>query len=78
MIVGPNYQRRSKDYLAIVSCWLFSKVKINTNNFRSKDAVTHILTSGVVYKFPCAYRGSARHFEVRSGEHIGISPLTNK
>ena len=54
------------------------------NNFRFKDPVPQILTSGVVYKFHCGlcnesyYGECVRHLAVRSGEHIGISPLTNK
>ena len=83
MIVRPKYKRRWKWYLTVVNCWFFSKVKINTNSFRFNDAVTHILTSGVVYKFPCGlcnesyYGESVKHFEVRSSEHIGILPLIN-
>ena len=40
--------------------------------------------SGVVYKYTCGrcnstyYGETDRHFKVRSGEHIGISPLTFK
>ena len=54
------------------------------NNFRFKNPVPQILTSGVVYKFQCGlcnesyYGECVRHLTVRSGEHIGISPLTNK
>ena len=54
------------------------------NNFRFKDPVPQILTSGVVYKFQCGlcnesyYGECVRHNAVRSSEHIGISPLTNK
>ena len=54
------------------------------NNFCFKDPVPQILTSGVVYKFQCGlcnesyYGECVRHLAVRSGEHIGISPLTNK
>ena len=54
------------------------------NYFRFKDPVPQILTSGVVYKFQCglcnqSYNGECvRHLAVRSGEHIDISPLTNK
>ena len=54
------------------------------NCFHLKDPVPQILTSGVVYKFHCGlcselhYRECVRHLAVRSGEHIGISPLTNK
>ena len=42
------------------------------------------LISGVVYKFHCGlcnesyYGESIRHLDIRSGEHIGVSPLTGK
>ena len=42
-----------------------------------------IFTSGVIYKFQCGlcsesyYGECVRHLVVRSGEHTGISPLTN-
>ena len=54
------------------------------NNFHFKDPVPQILTSGVVYKFQCGlcnesyYGECVRHLALRSGEHIGISPLTSK
>ena len=54
------------------------------NIFRFKDPIPQILTSGVVYKLQCGlcnesyYGECVRHPAVRSGEHIGISPLTNK
>ena len=54
------------------------------NDFHFKDRVPQVLTSGVVYKLQCglcyeSYFGECvRHLAVRSGEHIGISPLTNK
>ena len=54
------------------------------NNFHFKYPVPQILTSGVVYKFQCelcneSYYGECgRHLGLGSGEHIGISPLTNK
>ena len=41
-------------------------------------------TSGVVYKFQCGlcnesyYGESIRHLDIRSGKHIGVSPLTGK
>ena len=53
------------------------------NNLCFKDHVPQVLTSGVVYKFQCGlcnesfYGECVRHLAVRSGEHIGISPLTN-
>ena len=54
------------------------------NNFRFKDPTSLIFTSGVVYKFQSGlcnesyYGECVRHLDVRSGEHSGISPLTNK
>ena len=45
---------------------------------------TKDLISGVVYKFQCGlcnesyYCESIRHLDIRSGEHIGVSPLTGK
>ena len=54
------------------------------NDFCFKDPVTQILISCVVYKFQFGlcnesyYWECVRHLAVRSGEHIGISPLTNK
>ena len=54
------------------------------NNFCLKDPVPQILTSSVFYKFHCGlcnesyYGECVRHLAVRSGEHIGISFLTNK
>ena len=42
------------------------------------------LISGVVYKLLCglcneSYHGeSIRHLDIRSGEHVGVSPLTGK
>ena len=52
--------------------------------FRFKDRISKELISGVVYKFQCAlcnesyYVECVRHFNVRNGEHIGITPLTRK
>ena len=52
--------------------------------FRFKDRIPKELTSGVVYKFQCGfcnesyYGECVRHLNVRTGEHIGISPLTKK
>ena len=50
-----------------------------------KDPVPQIITSGVVYKLQCGlcnkksnYGECVRHLALRSGEHIGISPLANK
>ena len=52
--------------------------------FRFKDRIPKELISGVVYKFHCrfcneSYYGKCvRHLNVRTGEHIGISPLIKK
>ena len=52
--------------------------------FRFKDCVPYDLVSGVVYEYKCgryhsSYYGEAeRRLKVRSGEHIGISPLNFK
>ena len=54
------------------------------NDFRLKDTVHQILTSGVVCKFQCGlcnesyYGQCVRYLSVRSGEHTVIAPLTNK
>ena len=55
-----------------------------SNSFRFKDPIPKDLISGVVYKFQCGlcnesyYGESIRHLDKRSGEHIGVSPLTGK
>ena len=49
---------------------------------RFKDRVPYDLVPGVVYKYTCGrcnssyYGDTERHLKVRSGEHMGISPLT--
>ena len=54
------------------------------NNFCFKDPAPQILTSGLVHKFQCGlcnesrYGKCVRNLTVKSGEHIGISPLSNK
>ena len=53
-----------------------------SNSFRYKDPIPKELISGVVYKFLCGlcnepyYGESIRHSDIRSGKHIGVSPLT--
>ena len=55
-----------------------------SNSLRYKDRIPKDLISGVVYKFQCGlcnesyYGESIRHLDIRSGEHIGVSPLTGK
>ena len=57
---------------------------IAESTLKFKDQVPKDLTSVVVYKFHCrlcneSYYGECmRHLNVRTGEHIGISPLTRK
>ena len=52
--------------------------------FRFKDRIPKELISGVVYKFQCGfcnewyYGERVRHLNVRTGEHIGISPLLRR
>ena len=47
-----------------------------SNNFGFKDPIPQNLTSGVVYKFQCGL--CINPIPVGSGEHIDISPLSNK
>ena len=53
-----------------------------SNSSQFKDPISKHLIFGVVYKFQCGlcnesyYGQSIRHFDVRSGEHIGVLPLT--
>ena len=55
-----------------------------SNSFRYKDPIPKVLTSDVVYKFHCGlcnesyYGESIRHLDIRSGEHIGVSPFTGE
>ena len=63
---------------------VFKSQRNLSNVLRFKDRLPYDLVSHVVYKFKCgrcnsSYIGeSERHLKVRSGEHIGISPLTFK
>ena len=63
---------------------VFKRQRKLSNVFRFKDCLPFNLVSGVVYKYTCGrcsstyYGGMDRHLKVRSGEHIGISPLTFK
>ena len=55
-----------------------------SHSFHYKDPIPKDLISGVDYKFQCGlcnesyYGESIRHLDIRSGEHIGVSPLTGK
>ena len=63
---------------------IFKNERKLSNMFRFKDRVPYDLVSGVVYEYTCGrcnssyYGDTERHLKVRSGEHIGISPLTFK
>ena len=81
-----NNLQKSLKYILIV-CKLQIVFKSKTrlgNGFHFQDWIPKDLTSGVVYKFQCGlcsefyYGESVRHLNVRTGEHIGISPLTKK
>ena len=73
---------------AVLNCCKLEIVfKLQTklsNSFRFKDPIPKDLISGVVYKFQCAlcnesyYGESIRYLDIRSGKHIGVSPLTGK
>ena len=55
-----------------------------SNSFRFKDPRPKDLISEIVYKFQCGlcnesyYGESIRHLDIRSGEHIGLLPLTGQ
>ena len=55
-----------------------------SHSFRYKDPIPKDFISAAVYKFQCGlcnesyYGESIRHLDIRSGEHIGVSPLTGK
>ena len=63
---------------------VFKSQRKLSNIFCFKDRLPSDLVSGVVYKYMCGrcnstyYGETDRHLKVRSGEHIGISPLTFK
>ena len=52
--------------------------------FCYKDPIPKELISDVIYKFQCGlcnesyYGESMRHLDIKSGEHIGVSPHTGK
>ena len=61
---------------------VFKSQRKLANVFRFKDRLPVDIASGVVSKYTCGrcnssyYGETDRHLKVRSGEHIGISPLT--
>ena len=75
------------DCLILNCCKLEIAFKCQTNlsnSFRFKDPISKDLISGIVYKFQCHlcnecyYGESIRHLDIRSGEHISVSPFTGK
>ena len=54
------------------------------NFFRFKDAIPLALRSHLIYKYTCSncnvtyYGETERHLQIRAGEHLSISALTNK
>ena len=54
------------------------------NSFRFKDPIPKDLISGYVYKFNCGlcnesyYGESMKHLNIRSGEHIVMSPFIER
>ena len=86
-----SVQTRTKLRKSLKGLLNFCKLQIVFNSqrklssvFRFKDRLPFDLVSGVVYKYTCGrcnstyYGETDRHLKVRSGEHIGISPLTFK
>ena len=77
-----------KELTGVLNCWKLEVVsKYQTrlsNSFLYKDPIPKDLISGDVYKFQCGlynesyYGESIRHLDIRSGKHIGLSPLTGK
>ena len=75
-----------KSFKGILNCCklqiVFKSQSKLANVFWFKDWLPFNLVSGVVYKYTCGrcnssyYGETDRHFKVRSGEHIGIPPLT--
>ena len=75
-----------KSFKGISNCcklqFVFKTQRKLANVFRFKDHLPFDLVSEVVYKYMCRRCNSSdcgetdRHLKVRSGEHIGISPLT--
>ena len=63
---------------------IFKNKRKLSNMLKFKDRVPCNLVSGVVYEYTCGrcnssfYDETEKHLKIRSGEHIGISPLTFK
>ena len=72
------------DYINVKIGLSFTKFHKLAKAFRFEDRIRKEFTSGVVYKFQCGLCNEScngqcvRHFHVRIGEHIRVSPLTRK
>ena len=84
-----SLQTRTKLLQALKGVLNYCKLEIVfktrlSNYFRYKDPIPKDFISGVVYKFQFGlcngsyYGESIRHLDIRSGEHIPVSPLTGK
>ena len=84
-----SFQTRTKlrkSFKDILNCCklqiVFKSQRELANVFRFKDRLPFDLLSRLIYKYTCArcnssyYGKTDRQMKVRSGEHIGISPLT--
>ena len=81
----PSWKNLLKVFLIAANYRLCLRVKTNyLALFVLKITFQKKLTSGVVYKFQCGlcnksyYGECVRHLNLRTGDHIGISPLTKK
>ena len=86
-----SFQIRTKLQQAIKSVLNCYKLEIAfkcqtklSNSFQFKDHIPKDLISGVVNKYQCGlsneshYGENIRHLDIRSGEHIGVSPPPGK
>ena len=86
-----SLQTRTKLQQALKGVLHFCKIGIAfkcqtklSNSFRFKDLIPKDLISRFIYKFQCGlcnesyYGQSIRHLVIRSGKHIGVSPLAGK
>ena len=78
-------QKTLKGVLNCCKLWIVFKCQTTlSNSFRYKTPIPNHLISGIVYKFhwvlcnESCYGESIIHLDIRSGEHIGVSPLTGK
>ena len=85
MQTRTKLQQALKDVLNCCKLEIIFKCQTRlSNSFFYKDPIPKDLISGVVYKFQCGlcnesyYSESIRHLDIRSGEHIGVSPITGK